>query len=823
MTTTRHNGSAHSRADAPLIWTVAFVSMGALAFEIALMRILLVASWHHFAFVVISVALLGFGASGTFLCLARRRLDRHPRAALTLLTLAAAISMPLAVRLAQTIPIDSQFLPALLWRQIGAWAAYWIVLAVPFFCAGAAIGLALMLARQRVALVYAANLLGSAAGALLVTPAMYVVPPAWLAYLTGALALPGALAGRRAIAIPGVAIAVALLGVTAWLAPPTIRIDEFKYAAYVQRLARAGEAESIATALSPRGIVALWRSDAFHEIPFLSLDAATSSTPPTPVNAILLDAHWAGALLRADTTIEAEPARHTLAALPYALLPSRPRVLLLGDVGSVNTWTAALEGASEIQFVQPHAELLDLLANLPPGEGGAFLRLPGVRVSTAAPRHFIDHPPHTYDLIQLAEIESFCAGSGSVAGLAENHLVTVEGVRAALDALEPDGLLIVTRAIQSPPRDNPKLLATIGAALRARGVKDPADHVAVVRDFLGVCTMAKPTPWTPAQIERLRAMIAAHNLTPVWFPSIRPDELNHPDALPGPPGSSADWLHHAAVRLLSPDPDDAHMFIDAWAFDVRPPTDARPFFLDFFRLSSIPAMRAAFGDLWLTHAEIAFLFVVGVSAVIGVVALAVTVVPLFILRPLRAARPKLATAVYFGALGLAYLSLEIVVLSRLTHLIGDQVRAASVTIAAFLLFSGIGSLGAQRLITRPVARPWLIVGAVAVVGAANLLTLAPLIHAAGALPLATRIAIGAASVAPMAFLMGFPFPVALAGLDRRIPALVPWAWGVNGFASVLAAPVATAVAMTWSYHATAGAGVGLYLVAALTLTRLPTR
>lgn len=179
-----------------LIWIVACVSAGLLGFEISLMRVLLVASWHHFAFLVIGVALLGFGASGTVLCIGREWLLKRGEAALFVLTILTAMSMPICAALAQQLPVEARFVPTLLLQQLGNWVLYWLVLAVPFLLGSAAIGLALMLAADRVALVYAANLAGSGIGAVLVTAAMYHVPPPWLPVLMGLLAIPGVAAVR---------------------------------------------------------------------------------------------------------------------------------------------------------------------------------------------------------------------------------------------------------------------------------------------------------------------------------------------------------------------------------------------------------------------------------------------------------------------------------------------------------------------------------------------------------------------------------------------------------------------------------------------------
>ena len=183
------------------------------------------------------------------------------------------------------------------------------------------------------------------------------------------------------------------------------------------------------------------------------------------------------------------------------------------------------------------------------------------------------------------------------------------------------------------------------------------------------------------------------------------------------------------------------------------------------------------------------------------------------------------TVGYFSSVGLGYLALEIVFLSRMTHWIGDPVSAATVTISAFLLFSGLGSLCAQRAVVGASAVLVFrrVVVALIVVGLIEILAGPGLSAGVGGLAYAARCSAAVAAIAPVAFLMGFPMPAGLARLDANAPALVPWAWAVNGFASVLAPPIAIAVGMTWGFNAAGTMALALYGVPALLFDRLPGR
>lgn len=793
---------------------VTLLAASLLGFEVSLMRVLLVAGWHHFAFVVISVALLGFGASGTALYLTRRWVVRHAAIVLVFLSLATAATMPICTGLAQHVPIEMTIAPALLGGLIGRWLLYWALLTVPFFLGAAALGLALMVCGGRVAVVYAGNLLGSAAGALAAPLLMTVVSPAWLPLVMGcgaALAAAGVAAGSPARRSAAIAACAAAVGLFLWLDPPHVRLDAFKRGAQIQRLAAQDAVERVGRVLGPRSVLEAYRGRVLHDIPFLGV-----GQDPPAISVLLADGHWVGSVLEVQGADEAGIVDGMLMAAVYDLAPQGPRVALLGETGGLNIWLAARHAARAIDVVQPDRRLAVLLRGPLRNLGGAVLDLPNVRVWPAEPRHFIEHTHDSFDVIQLVMTESSAAGSGGIGGLAQDYLLTIEGLTACLGRLEAHGLLAVGRAIQSPPRDNLKLLATVVEALRSLGVVDVSRHVVILRDYLAVLTLVKPTPFSDAQIQRVRAICRDRQLTPVWFSGIQAQELNQPDALPGPTEGPGDWLNHAAVQLFGPAAD---RFIDEWAFDIRPPTDTRPFFSDFCRLSSIRAMRAAYGDLWLTRTELAYLFVLAAAVSVTVAAVAM-ILPLALVRVAQGRRGGWATAAYFGCLGLGYLLLEMTFLAHLTLLIGDSVLAAAVTIGGFLFFSGLGSLVSRFLGGRRAQNVrWIIL--CLVVGA--LVETIGLRHweVAAGLPVAGRLALGLGLIAPPAFAMGFPMPMGLARLAGGMPGLIAWAWGANGFASVLAAPLAMVLAMTWGYHITTAFALAAYLAAALVFGLLP--
>ena len=530
--------------------------------------------------------------------------------------------------------------------------------------------------------------------------------------------------------------------------------------------------------------------------------------------AIVLDGQPGGSLLRVKDKSEARVVDGTLMSLPYAFSPQRPHVLLLGETGGANVWLAARNDAPTTTVVQPNRELIGLLTRSLHDVGGLVFELPGVVIVHNTPRHFVEHSTDSFDLIQLVSMESWAVETAGIGGLNQDYLITVEGLAACLQRLSPHGILAVGRGIQLPPRDNIKLLNTLVQSLKRTGVDQPEAHIVILRDYLAVCTMVKRSPWTPDEIDSVRVIGASRELTPVYFPGVRDDELNQPDRLPGPANGTGGWLHHAVKQLLS---SDAAEFVDRWVFDIRTPTDNRPFFGNFTKLEAIGTLKQAFGDLWLTRTELALLFVLAAMAIIAPVGLLLTIFPLLWIADIRRSTGLGITAIYFIAIGLGYLMLEITLLSRLIHLIGDPVLAGSAAIAGFLFFSGLGSLTAQKLVRYV---PHLMLGLV-LVGVLEVWLVGWATAIAGPLPTAVRFVLAMVIIGPLGYLMGFPMPSALRRLEMHTPKLVPWAWGVNGFASVLAPPLAMAIGMTMGLWVAGATALTLYLIAAVAFRFLP--
>ncbi|HVO83885.1 MAG TPA: hypothetical protein VMU60_05625 [Syntrophobacteria bacterium] len=793
---------------------VAVVSAAILALEVALMRALSISRWHHFAYLVISLALLGFGASGTWLALLGPRRRANLITWNRWLTLGLALSITLCYRLADALPVDMRYLLYSI-EQLLYLLAYQLLLFVPFLLAGLLIGTTLVHFSASVPLVYGANLVGSGVGPILAVLLMFPLSPprliqgaALLTWAAGFLWSPSPRERSSRRREKTLALASGLFLVGDFLLPTPLHLDPQKMLAQLRHWEAQGDARHVLTREGPRGRLDVFASPYLHYTLFAGL---TAGAPPPPQALLLVDGDGAGPIFSIGSAAEAPILDHTPMSVAYRLLPDA-RVLLLGEASGANIWLARRFAAREITAVQGDPQIIALFRGPLASLSGYVFTGPTLQVSATTPRHFLESSKDRFDLIQVVSAEGMAAGVSGLLSLHEEYLLTVEGMVRCLERLNPGGLVSITRGIQSPPRDNIKILATLAAALERRGVARPEAHLAQLRNHLALCTLASSTPLSAEKRKKLIGISDELWLDidalPGWDPSRRPPF----NELTVPPGITGSLYHFAATEIFS-----AHRerFFQDYAYNVRPATDDRPYFFDFFRWRSLGRFIEAHGPHWFQRLELGYAILVISLGQIVLVALPVILVPLIVAirRPGASEGRSGAPLAYFFLIGLGYLALEMTLMQRSTLLLGDPLLAAAGALSAFLLFSGCGSFLGRRWFRSP--RPAL------AVAAGVLALLVPLVLPASGLLVAPLASLGTPGrflvilvlLAPIAFFMGWFFPTGMLLLERRSPHLIPWAWGINGFASVAAAPLAVLLSMSFGFQAVLCGAVGCYLVA----------
>jgi hypothetical protein len=682
-------------------------------------------------------------------------------------------------------------------------ALLYLLFAIPFFFAASCTGLALACFAAPVGRIYRFDLLGAGTGALAVVGLLTILRPdqalpliAALGPAAGAIVL---VSDHRHLAAAALVVAAALAGLAA-AGQPTLRMSPFK--PLPQMLLIEGT-EILAERTSPIGLVQVVQST---QTPLRSIAGLSlmNRQEPAPQLGLFVDGEGPAPITRFSGDFA--PLAYldaTLAALPYRL-QEQPSVLLLG-LGGSDLLLALRHGARRIDVIEPDAMVADLLRGELAGFAGPLLERPEVRLHVDAARRFVLAGESSYDLILL---RPHAAGRST---LAESYATTVEAFTTYLQRLTPSGLLALPHPLRLPPRDSLKLALTAIEALERLGVAQAARHLALMRAWDSVLLLVRRTPFKTAELAAIDRFAEEHAFDLGWHPGMPRAAANRFNLLGKP------VFFEGIATLTGP---DRAAFVANYAFDIRAATDDRPYFLDFFRWQALPALWAS------ARQGNAGLLDWGWPVQFGTLGIAVLATLLLVLLPARllAGRSstglRRATGAYFLLIGLGFMFIEIATMQRLVLLLGQPVYAFAVTLAAFLVFAGLGS----GMVARP--KPGAhdrgrlrdgLVPVVLVIAACTLLhgLAGPLLLASTAkLPAILRTALVLVLVAPLAFAMGLPFPLVLDRLKGAAPFLVPWAWGVNGCASVIAAVLAGILTMSFGTHSLMLMGVLAYLLAA---------
>lgn len=814
---------------------IALVAAAALLLQIALTRVFAVVQWHHFAFMAVGLGLLGFGASGTALAVApglRREPVRTaawgallvlPATALSLLAIAL---VPFDAYLMALEPVQATYLAL----QVGA-------LVLPFFASGIAVGAILAGFPQAAGSLYAASFLGAGAGALTAVPILGVLrgPGAMTAGAAAAVAgaallwwsLPatgrgaasnGIAATSRRGAVVSAVLAVAA-ALTAVVAPFDLRISHYKTLSQLRLFPDARIVFSRWNAIARVDVV---RSAAVRSAPGLSV---TFPGVPPALPGLLTDGdNLRGLPVDADAAFT----EYLPSAVAYRL--NQGRTLILGT--GVEVLGALHHRMPSVTVLEANPLVVEAARRFAGGIFAQSQQGSAVRTVTENPRTFLRRIPVRFDVIQLPPQESFQVVASGAFSLAENYLYTVEAFRDYLRGLAPGGVLVVTRWIQTPPSEEIRVWTAAVSALEeygaatgsvgaGRGPDASSDIVGsrlvAIRSMNTMTILVKPGGFNPADLVAVRQFAASRRFDITYAPGVPASEGNRFNVLP------VDAHREAFVAIL--DPALREGFLRAYPFDVSPVRDGRPFFFHFFKWHQVPQIISGLGRTWQPFGGGGYLVLLVLLATVAVLGAGLILAPLRALGaaalpgpahqgPVASPRARQwPVFAYFLALGAGYLFIEIPLLQQMILLTGNPTYAAAFVLAGLLLASGVGSLLAPRLGARlPVAVALLAASALV---AAWILPL--ILNAALDLTLPWRIAVLAAVILPPGVMMGMPFPAGIRLLGGTAPHLIPWAWGINGCASVVASILAAMVALEWGFGAVLLLGGIAYATAGITV------
>lgn len=786
-------------ADAPprrtLLLALGLVAAGIVGFEVALTRIIAIQHLHHLASVIIALGLLGFAAAGAFASLFADTIRRHGAAWLTVSAASFALTLPLSVILSGHIDMT---LPALAWRpeELLGFGLYVACFLVPFFLGALFVTTCFICWSGHIGQLYAADLTGSAAGALSVPLALQIMALESLLLFFSLAAATGVVltrAGARNSAI-GAGLASIVIAIH--------NIDGLPI--------QPAEYKELSIQLNTRDARIVWERDTpdtrltvldapgLHSAPGMSI-ASTAEAPPQV--RLFFDGDPGAPLL--DVSAPPPLMQSVISSAAFHLAPPQPTVLLHSLGGGWQAWVAAFHDPERIQASEENANLRRLLTG-DASPAGPYLPA-GVELEPMTARRF--HAAHSgpFDVVML----TISAPEAGLAAGTVRYDTTVEAFRDVLADVSQGGVYAIVTDIKAMPQHSLRLVATAARALRQMG-KTPSRHIAAIRDWRNLVLLVTQTFIDDDRQQALRAFAERWRFDLV--------------ALPGLPEADTNRFHHRrSGGLYGPFKafieGEATTFQESYAFDVQPTTDDSPFFDKFFRRQGLGTLRDTFGPTWRAHLSWGYLLHWAALLIGAVLALVAIIAPLAFIRrdraPARENRVRqFPTGLYFSALGLGFMFVEIGLLQKSTLLLDATSSAFSTVVAAMLVGAGAGSywLGRRRL-TNSALAGWLLLPA----GLAPLFMVlfAHGFEFAADWSFAARASFISATVFAIAFPMGCALPQGMLRIRAAGASTIAWAWGINGFTSVIGSLAAVLIAMHWGFTVLMAAASLCYLAAAL--------
>jgi spermidine synthase len=763
---------------------VSLLTFAIIVFELALTRVFSATLYYHFAFVAISLALFGLGASGVLIYLFGPR--PTPAEAPRWLAGASAlfglgVVLGLVVLLANPVSLEGGA------ANYARLALIYSAASVPFFFGGCAVTLAIQVFRAEAGRVYFFDLFGAALGCVVLIPAVNALGAINAILLTAVL---GAAAGllfslsgprhgpSRAFA------ATATVGLGAALAGNLAT-------GFVGLQAAKGYAEHDV-------LLSKWNS--FSHV-------AVVGDPQERRLRILIDSDASTEIYKGA----GDPQRHPrLARLVQGLVyhaASEGPVLVIGAGGGADVMIARQFGARDITAVEINPIIArDVMSSEPfRTYSGALFEQPGVRLVVDEGRSFIRRSSERYAVIHAAMVDTWAATAAGAFTLTENHLYTVEAFHDYVERLQDDGILAITRWYLDPPDQMLRLVSLARAVMGDRGVGDVSRHLVIARAGMdahgrALCTLLlKRSPFSEDEVGALEAAAAANEIELVYTPRTR--------------------LDNDFRRLIeAPDPERVW---GSYPTNIAPVWDDSPFFFNSVRVSDLGALMTASPEWRKTN--------LGTLSLMALLVISIVLVSLFILLPLALARGRslrqgrgagraLRHIAYFGFLGAGFILVEVAMIQKCILFLGHPVYALAVVLFGLLVFSALGSWRSSRTrdadLARRVRQHIGFLVAVLLLYAA---ILTPLFQNTVDLPRGTRIALTVLLLAPLGLAMGVPMPSGIRVLSMRASGLIPWAWGINGAASVTGSIAALVLALFAGFNLVLLIGTGFYVGAALLL------
>jgi spermidine synthase len=773
-------------------WGLFATSMAILLLELALTRIFSVTMWYHFAFLTITLAMLGISIAWAMVFTARRffSAERLPRR-LSQASLAFALSTTISIIIYLLIPWKFETPYQIFFSLLGSFA----LLLLPFLTGGLVLAQIMTHFSFATPRLYLYDLAGAGLGCLAVVPLFYILSGPSIIILTSLLSALGGLFfailfKRRKMVISFALVCLLFTGVIVGnQLYPFIKIVHTKTGLKENQIAERWTPIAYILLRSESNLYHGWgMSQKFN-----------GYFPPEMV--IEQDAAAGTPILQFDGDYsKLEYLTYDVTSAVYNMTQPES-VFIVGPGGGRDILTAKYFNARRVVVVELNPAIVELVNEEYGDFSGKPYSLPGVETYIGEARSYLAHSDERFDLLHISMIDSWAANLSGAYVLSENNLYTVEAFGIYLDHLSEDGFLSVSRWYMGEQHgETMRLVALAIKTLQERGVEDVQSRILLVHYRTVATLIVKNSAITSEELANMERACQEKDF----------------EILAGPGGIGADAL---LVSMLSP--GGYEKVVADYPIDITPPVDDRPFFFQ------MQPLRQFFADLHEStsgnlkpNSQAGFILN---SMLLLTLAFCVG----FIIIPLQITQHKkigLGKALsrygreigYFSLLGLGFMLVEVALLQRYILFLGHPVYAAATVLFCLLLFAGFGSKVSAGLLkdSRLAGSLRILLVFVALLVLLNRLFLGDIFQLLQGIPLAIKFLFSAVLLGILGFSMGMAFPSGIRLLlARKGEEMVPWVWGINGSFSVLASILAMFLAVYFGYSYALLAGLVAYALA----------
>jgi len=738
-----------------IFYGIFLISLATLALEISLIRFFSISQWYHFAFMVVSIALFGIAASGTFLTIKKLK---NP---LFISSILFSISVLIGFFVVNNLIFDP-FQAILNFKHIFILLVYYVFLGLPFFFFGIIVAYSFSKFQNKAGKVYFYNMSGSAIGALasLFFVSIFNIKTIFVISLLGLLSSLFFMSNKKSRNIIFILIIVNLL---LFFVPIELNISKYKE---LSQALNVPNSKLIDTKYNSFSRVDIVNSSFTRYAPGLS--PAFRGNLPEQIG-ITVDASSMNSITKYENLdfIDNLPS-----SIPYKLTKN-PKTLIINSGAGLDVLTA-LKNNAAVTALETNPIVINLLKDNYADYSGNIYHKADVVFGEG--RSFIKNSRENYDVIVLSLAGNVLSGSAGISGLSENYLLTKEAFEDYYNTLNDDGFLVITRWLLFPPRESLRLFSL------ALEIDDGAKKIAMFRSWTTVTLVLSKNDLDAITIAKIKNFVNKNKFDIIYLPS---------NFIPNKNLKFEEPYYYNAIRNLL---QSKNNFYENYIFDVKTVTDNKPFYFNFFKISKINELQKLINQKWNPLFDSGFLlFFIFIQALI--LALIFILLPIKFFNKSRINKKiSKKPLFYFFAIGLSYLFIEIVLIQKFVLFLGHIIFSSSTIIFSMLLFSSLGALYSQRFRIKKLNR---IIFLIFILIVFYLFILNFIINSFISLNLILKIILTLIIIAPLGFVMGFPFPMGMRAIKKE---LIPWAWGVNGSASVLSPILAILIALFIGYN-----------------------